>query len=55
MHWCYHDILIRIEKLEEELKSEKAKSDVLLEQQRLIKMLVVMGSGVIVVCCITGV
>ena len=30
--------LVRIEELEEELKSEKAKSDVLLEQQRLVMM-----------------
>lgn len=42
--------LVRIEELEEELKSEKAKSDVLLEQQRLVMM--VMYNGVILLCLV---
>ena len=42
--------LVRIEELEEELKSEKAKSDVLLEQQRLVMM--VMYNRVILLCLV---
>ena len=42
--------LVRIEELEEELKSEKAKSDVLLEQQRLVMMAVY--NGVILLCLV---
>ena len=43
-------LLTRIEELEEELKSEKAKSDVLLEQQRLVMM--IMLDGVILLCVV---
>ena len=42
--------LVRIEELEEELKSEKAKSDVLLEQQRLVMM--AMYDGVVLLCVV---
>ena len=50
--YSYHDDIVlslaRIEELEEELKTEKAKSDVLLEQQRLVMML--LYDGVMLLC-----